>query len=1014
MIIKRVSDTCVNRYNKTIHDLYEYPSDPVFGGAAEPWTGADAGPSGYNKKSYLYSAPYTMDLSGTTIRPKRYGASYSNLFTGSCASSPYGDTTDELEYIQDIANWNSGVPKSVLINPNIIIGCRHFYAILVSQTASFKILFKNNISANVSATCIARDNVTDSPLLNGSDLIIFKITTVSYFRDGTTVNRTDLSQEYDEGLVECYRHYIPNEYATTGSTILGTDKFNTPIGFRIDGNDRLHRGFLQGYPNGLGIVPDASPSKSLTYTDIDVYQPEVSIGTDGDSGSPTFVYDKTLNKTVFIGLQYAFNFNAHILTQNLAYINSVIQSSTYQSGAKYPLIPIDVSTLDLMTLSDWSGLYVNNNNTLLNLPENLGKIRVKDEKGILQSISQLYKNDGDGSASIIWDITPPPEPTDVPTDIPTDIPTDVPTDGGGGGEDGGGGICGVCAAGTPVYYPIIPFSGRSHTCEVWKQTCNIFDLQLDELRTNQLIDTPDASQKYGKVYNFITTPTPPPPGFIVADYSTFTIKDRVAVYINNKFQKTAFRFNGLTDQDPNILFPVTQSKDFNNLHGVGNDTTIYSYSCDISGSNGVAAICNTVQYPVEGKICACYGTCVEGAGYVRPEVTGDNTPCQQLSDIAAYTPLLIDTGCRGTSVDGCDTSCYGTPAITFSTDPVEILNYSCRTVSPVPTNIISYAGVGVDSIESSGLESLGIDLYDSGYSFGDFSIINESGCSYPEDCPDDPEAPCSSAWRMRIFLPFYVNVPSIRYGSNGLAGSTNTNFSLMGRYIKFTKQDLDLTSSGTNQYSNIPLLQTAVDLVTNKIKSSGISFTFPYDFAEGSVSSSYVYWLAREIPKQISSNVPSHTHQVVVEITGSTSKCTVCYNGNGSVGGTSYDISNIGLYPITDTLGAISPNIINFLNETLDGDGSGIQDVQGIRYFRHGTSVGALYKNNTTVFNQNNLASLNDVCGDFINQTTGQFVVNTFGTPQETSGITLLKTLNILQQPTVATDVSVNCVCTQV
>ena len=530
-------------------------------------------------------------------------------------------------------------------------------------------------------------------------------------------------------------------------------------------------------------------------------------------------------------------------------------------------------------------------------------------------------------------------------------------------------MCGTCASQNKVWYPlvgsssVVPPNEKRIDCTEWSKCGNVYET-TPYTAVDSFLDDPDnAGQKYAKIFSFDPSNQnmqAPPLGYILMDSATYGIRDRIAIYINNQHIETVSTFRSTSqaaNQDEYLFPPLINSNVNTNLNNVRQ----FSFSCNglTNGSN--FGFCTNPSYPQNEAVCACQirctdptePPCVESYGAVTPSVTGGTEPADCLSISEVSTPrILIDTGCHATT-EGCPTVCYGVPKKPLQTDNSDyILPYHCRDVGKVPINFISSTyfpefGPLDNNFPFSG--------YQAGFKFTDFSVINEAGCDVTQ-CPEDNPCPCRSAWKIRIFLPFYLNIPSVRYGSNGNPFDSQTD--IRGKYVVITKNDLDLriAASYPTAYNSHPLLKNLYDLLKGFIRSSGLTFAIPYDIITSSMSNNIMLWSMREIPRQINNSTPSHTHQVVLELTTSTDRCALCVNPNGDAGRL-YDISAIRLYPITDENGIIRDNPLRLMTD-LDGHngGIGIRDLNSVMYYYHpnigGPGGGSTYiSSQTTVFN---------------------------------------------------------------
>jgi len=655
----------------------------------------------------------------------------------------------------------------------------------------------------------------------------------------------------------------------------------------------------------------------------------------------------------------------------------------------------------------------------------LGLIKVKDTTGNIQNVTSLYINDGTANPKLIWEPTTVSASTNEPTQPPAGPCDNQP-------------VCPNAQYEAVLHYPLIPNTTERWDCAKWKITGNAVDLSLNTTISNStaLLD-PEGTGQYAKVYNFNSAPPlPPPPGYILLDYLSFSVADRIAVYINKNIEASATNFHALTNSDPttiNVLFP-SRNGPFDNSNGKNSDK-IYSLagcSCDAAGTNctwnngfGTMPLCELDPagfFPV----CACTGVgCADGCfcdGVPEPQQGGGPPPeCKTLDQLdTGFTNFIIDTSCTATS-EGCKTVCYGRPAQEVAGDATPSGSYVCRYVGKVPnivTGSYTYSG-SFDQFNAS-------FAYQNAYRLKDFAIVNNAGCR-SEDCPSQP-LPCPSAWKTKIFLPFYVNLPDARYptgtgATSGALTDASSSLNLKGKYIEITKQVLNSVDV-ISEYNSHPILKTVQNLLLGNIRSCSAILSFPWDQDIGQTSTNVTFWALTEYPRQISAGNPSHTHQLVVEVGNPADTCGLCLNPSNSEA--INKISYIRFYPITDGAGNLFPIFSNFaasLNSATGTPTSGPQSaIFSIRQQYHpvqgSTASGELYYNNTNIFTTpNNSTAAAAVYKD--TYTGGAAICQTYNGLVVTNASNQLTLQNILtkiqQSPINANSITpVDCQCTQI
>jgi hypothetical protein len=666
-----------------------------------------------------------------------------------------------------------------------------------------------------------------------------------------------------------------------------------------------------------------------------------------------------------------------------------------------------------------------------NIPElnGLGLIKVKDTTGQTQNVTSLYVNDGSVTPQLIWQPTTVSQTTNESTQPPVGPCDNQP-------------VCPDLTYESLLHYPLIPNTTERWDCAKWKLTGNAVDLVLNTTISNNIaLNDPDSAGtgQYARVYNFNgPTPLPPPPGYVVLDFLSFSVADRIAVYINKNIEAPASVLYSLTNSDPSaiqVLFP-NRTAVFNSSHGnLSNTSLIYSLAgCDCSsgtclwegGGNGGMPLCD-LDPAGAFPICSCEGAaCGDGCdcyGVVPSSSEGQPPTCKTLDEMDTfYTNFIVDTSCIATT-EGCKTVCYGRPAPAVNGDATPSGEYVCRYVGKVPNIVTGSNTSGSDfGIQAS-------NMYNAAYTLRDFAITNNAGCR-PEDCPSELP-PCPSAWKTKIFLPFYVNLPDVKYPSgsglsSGALTDASSSLNLKGKYVEIIKEKLDNINS-TTFYDGHPILKTIQNLLNGKIRSCSAILSFPWDFSSEQTSSNITFWALTEYPRQISAGLPSHTHQLVIEFTNpNRNQCGLCINTAFGVNA-STKIAHIRFYPITDTAGNLLSPFNNFatgLNAVVSPVPFTAQQaaIYSIRFQHHPVlgqfSEGDLFSNNTSLFTTAN-AGNDNTAGDafYLTNITGltqNYKLQTVSNP--TNQLSLVSTLNKIQQiPINATSVTpVDCQCTQI
>lgn len=492
-------------------------------------------------------------------------------------------------------------------------------------------------------------------------------------------------------------------------------------------------------------------------------------------------------------------------------------------------------------------------------------------------LRELFVKDSDtGPLTKIWPLAPV---------VPTQDPTQPPC------TDCGTGPCGDCLQGSIVYYPIYNNLGSPPSrwdCGVWNQTGkpeNIFS------------PIPNASLQspYYKVYDLVDgyNILPPPPGYILGEFTTFSVKDHVVIYYKRFTEtKNDWGFCGL---------PIRQ-------------ITFAQYKRDLS----------SVGTHIDDS---CIDICVDNPCFVDDDNPGASpTTCTgngiDFNTFISQVNPLLNTTCIATNDECTDNgSCYTSPGLAgdyhcrdvqsilppmlwdqaFITEAFPALiqdDFSAPCVnqfpSPAPPKIPEFA-VNIERYYGIVNNKQDEKNQNGPFKYKDITTLLWGGC----------DGGTGTAWLMRAFLPFYVSLPD----------------NVKGKYVVFepdTTGELynasDYNPDFPNTYGNNPILKQAYDICINRIfASSSVYLKDPAD--------SSLYWGIFGWPKE-----GTHTHVLMIEFQSS-NDCDACLN-NG------YSVANpriFRFYPITDSEG----NFVDKFNEYLknginlpNGSYKGIQDLQ--------------------------------------------------------------------------------------
>jgi hypothetical protein len=246
----------IKHYNREYHDLHIFSPSVSF----DPKS--DGIPVKYNSK--CPAARHNVDFSGCAAKNQRFN----NRST--YVQSDWGN----------INYWNNGYFAAVLITPRHALICEHYYSAIPSQVHQLKWLGKSEQTYTRKVKESKHLSPYDVRLVEfqeefpSDDLNIYsKIADVRYIPRETEMWMQD-------GQCRIYRTRL-KESKTKDNTVQGEPTTWTSKPFLDDG---------MGYNEGLPYNGMSGPVQS----------PNIF---SGDSGSPTFVLDKTGN-TIFVGLAY--------------------------------------------------------------------------------------------------------------------------------------------------------------------------------------------------------------------------------------------------------------------------------------------------------------------------------------------------------------------------------------------------------------------------------------------------------------------------------------------------------------------------------------------------------------------------------------------------------------------------------------------------------------------------------------------------------------------------------------
>lgn len=418
-----------------------------------------------------------------------------------------------------------------------------------------------------------------------------------------------------------------------------------------------------------------------------------------------------------------------------------------------------------------------------------------------------------------------------------------------------GPVCGVCNN-QPVYYPSIVANSTRWNCEQWKSTSKIESL---------INSTPITSNADYEIYTLKTgVPDfcPPPPGYILGEFATYNVKDSIVVYI----RRQPISYAGKTH-----VLPLEEADPFN-------PSNICFAACD---SN------------------ACYSS------GIHIDQVGGTPTCVTLSNeqLLQQFPenILFSSGCIATTgpAGSCTNFCYSVP------DPVS--GYHCRDVQSILPNVYSTL-LDPDVTGNTGFNDVPRFANDNSMmiSYSDIGLLLKSGC----------DSGAMSAWKLRLFLPFYVSLPAHR-----------------GKYIKVNRETL-ITNTETDS-----ILVAIRNIFNGTTKAASFVVTEYDSDSDGKLDT--IFWGQTGYPKEL-----THTHMMVVEIDNPTmNNCGVCFNNGGTGGSAQY----VRFMPITarDTSNFSSPfgaYVKQNINKT--GNLYGIPSINGLE-ISNGLGYNTYYFENT-------------------------------------------------------------------
>jgi hypothetical protein len=733
----------------------------------------------------------------------------------------------------------------------------------------------------------------------------------------------------------------------------------------------------------------------------------------------------------------------------------------------------------------------------LEIPEQAGKLHVKTSGGVLPLTELWAKDPKDSTAKLIWKPVPP---VDVPTQISTQGTVD-PGDPCVGAVCASGGLVeypvipglgtrwdcsqwektGNCVRGSLVE-PNGTFSWQWHSGHQAQEVAKIYEV--------------------GGAYS----PPPPGHIILdygtddVSSRIAMFIKGHMIGIVNEEVIQRNFVLttgSGINAECaismpifPGGSTPLTGGYTFSSSHGA-NSQMPYVYRCSgniptyctsplcVSTRFGQGGLINPAESVCECKTVPCIPNCCINDGNnqypcgtefipncLGTEVLNCPTGTTRIIDLINQQLVipLIDTGCVRTNT-GCSTVCYSVPEVQtpvlFGTNGTPPL-LTCRSVCRVPNVVWTTEQIGGTSDCNFDNQMRPECMYDNGHKFSDFSMVMKGGCDCTE-CPEQastcPTQGCASQFSMRIIMPFYFNFPDTLFSGNGV--------DLRGRIIDITFPGLFRAfpemgdSAGNASYlpgDSIrklpPILSGIRDLLVGRISSCCSVMAPSYGVLSSAVNNKFISlagnpnicWCMNEFPREnIGPNgttIPSHTHQLVIELNlGSGESCSQCFFSAPVGPDYKFNIDAFQFYPITDRAGKILEPFGSFLSKQLSGEeNSGVSAIKSLRFMAHpdevasgNENVGNVYSNRETTFTYNNRAEIDNAWeGVYIEVPTvgttpnplgtgvGSYIVtdylatefqrNAVGVNNSNNNI-LNKLLNVIQQPQYPTDTAIDCRC---
>jgi hypothetical protein len=408
-------------------------------------------------------------------------------------------------------------------------------------------------------------------------------------------------------------------------------------------------------------------------------------------------------------------------------------------------------------------------------------------------------------------------------------------------------ICGECPRNSEVFYPEIAGLGKRWDYCTWKDTGKFNSSWSDSLDNTLYYRT--RSQDINKL-NFLA----PPPNYILHEYVTFSVEDRFVLFINR---------------------PVIQ---IDNKYFYG----------PADGSFPCIDICNVTALSCLSNPTSILTSC---------PTSWDIDTFQQSSNFPYH--VILDSECISTSIDPCDTYCYGIPDFSIG-KPYKCKSLGLSTIYPVyvdgtEENFCTgelrprFAGPIIEG-SSEPYYKLAYDEAENHFlTIKDFVLIVKDDCDNLEN----------SDWKIRIFLPFYIRIPQLKNEYIEIKTSLD---SVIENLLTTnpSPQNLQLIDKNSSNYTIV--VDEVYRLLSGQIKGSSLVY-FKNTENENIVD----YWGAVGFPKYSLNPDPLytdtelyHTHMVVIEVDKAetiyaTFECSFCAN-TANTG--NYRASNIRFYPL--------------------------------------------------------------------------------------------------------------------